>query len=391
MIAHNLFLVVFVLDLTIIPFLAFLDLGIAANISSNYMARYSYLLAFSVASIHVILLKRKMVFNSFVIVFFLVFVIGALKGVLQGNMNSAFLSHVYYVMMPVIMLSYGWLFMGVYQRSDKLRNNFSKVMYISYYFGVVIILAFILAYQWGLAKYDAIGLWNLIFSGPYLLYQQHGTIYFGLSLLLTLLSGKRGAMVVFSLYLVIYFFIIKKTKISNISILLAGIIFLVSFFVIQEMAAFDRVYRSIVAFQEGDYDMVFAMRWSESISAIAYLNDRFDHWLIGAGFGAQFLPWPDLPDYEKYLSHYTHFSIISYILFGGVIFAFYIYLVLIGQGISLVRKIRLGLVNKEYYHFLYWLLGILVGSLSGADLMNNPYLWFIIGCCFHLNRRYSSL
>lgn len=72
--------------------------------------------------------------------------------------------------------------------------------------------------------------------------------------------------------------------------------------------------------------MLFAMRWSESISAITFLNDRFDHWLIGAGFGAQFLPWPDLSDYERHLLHYTHFSIISYILFDGVIFAFYIYI-----------------------------------------------------------------
>ena len=361
------------------------------DVRSNYLSRFSYLAAFLLALTCLIMNKKKLVSHPLVIAFILVLIFGSFKGLLEGNFNSKFLSHIYFVFMPVTMLSYGWHFFERYEQSYLLQKKFSNVMYISFYAGLSAVILFQIAYQSGFAKYDAIGMWNFVLSGPFLLNQQYGITYFGISLLGSVLSAKRGFIVISLLFLILLLFFKKrKSKWRTISMLLicgvtAGILFEDQF-----GGVWGRVDRTVVALQQGDFDMAFAMRWTESISALEHLISRLDHLLIGAGFGAQFLPWPNVPGYEDYYSHYTHFSVVSYAWLGGVLFSICLYFSLIALLISLARIIRLGLIESKYNHFFYWLCGILVGSISGAELMTNPYLWFIIGLCLQLNRCYSS-
>ena len=126
----------------------------------------------------------------------------------------------------------------------------------------------------------------------------------------------------------------------------------------------------------GDLETASAGRLSEAQAALVHLTTRFDHLLIGAGFGARYQPWEASPDY---LVHYVHFTPLSYVWLGGIALPLAVYGFLVALGTTLVLRARKGDFELKYLFLIYWLWGSVVVSAMGAVLMNNAWLWLIIG------------
>ena len=128
---HKIFLILWSIDLVLIPILALLALGSSHGLEGNYLARFSFIATFILTTLYVIFSKRGgLIRNRLIFAFGIVLVVGIAKGLLEGNLNSSFLSHIFYVLMPIIMLSYGWHFFEgssqcskIWQRSSLRRTR----------------------------------------------------------------------------------------------------------------------------------------------------------------------------------------------------------------------------------------------------------------------------
>lgn len=383
---HRLFLFVWLLDLALLPVLAVLQLGFSFSIVSNYYARFSYIAVLALAVFYHLLSMRRPVLPPVSVVFLGIIAVGATKGVLEGQLNREFLAHIFYCTMPIIMTSYGWQFMTAYQASRQLRRLVRLLMYCAFYLGVVVTAAFLLGAQLGLASYDALGIWNFFFSGPYLAYQPNGAAFLAASILGAALGAKRSTLVVFVVYALLYFLLMRKRS-RRVILLIAPVALAAAVLFVGDSMSIgeSRFARSIEDLSAGDIDAASANRWAESASAIRYLSERKSRILFGAGFGGTFQPWPDKPDYAHYFQHYTHFGVISYFWLGGIFAPLAVYAVLGTTALRMLSRARRRIILRQEYFFALWLCGILTVSLFGAVLMNNSYLWFVIGCCLRLN------
>lgn len=386
MILHKLFLALWLADMVVIPVLAVLQLGFSFPIVSNYYARYSYIAALGCAAGYHVLGRRRLVLPVISLVFLAIAAVGGTRGIVLGQFNREFVAHIFYCAMPIIMVSYGWHFMAAYAGSARLRRLMKRVMFLTFYAGVAVTAAFVLGTRLGLANYDALGLWNFFFAGPFLAFQQYGTTYFASSILGAVLTAKRSTLVVFVVYAGLYFLLLRKQA-RRITIMIAPVAILagVLFLGDQLSLANSRFSRSLESLSAGDLDAASANRWAESAAALKKLSESPYGLYLGAGFGGRFQPWPDKPDYETYYSHYTHFGAVSYVWIGGLFAPIAVYGVLTTALVRLLWKARTRVIRRQDYAFPIWMSGILTVSLMGAVLMNNSYLWFVIGCCLRLH------
>ncbi|KAB7628244.1 hypothetical protein [Alkalilimnicola sp. S0819] len=384
---HKIFLLLWALELTALPILALLDFGFGAGLDSNYFPRFGYLAAFLVAAYHVLSKSRGIPAHPLFLVFFIIFIVGAAKGLGQGTFNSAFISHCYYVVMPFVLCWYGWHFVADLQANAALKRRLDVLMRGAFYVGLVVVLLFNVLLIAGVASYDAIGLWNFFFSGPYLLQKALGGAYFITSFLMSALAGKRSVLAAMAIYLPLLFLMVRGGTRARLLVLAPAALVLL-WFGAQDMlqGGLIRIERSIAALQAGNWDAASGMRWSEAVAALSHIATRADHWLLGTGFGAQYLPYPDLAGYEHFFRHYTHFGVISYIWIGGILAPIAVYSILLYNATLLVWRSRPGGLLREQRYFAYWLCGIIALSMFGAVLMTNSFLWFLIGCCLRLNR-----
>ncbi len=347
-------------ELLVLPFLAVADLGLSAPINSNFYARFLYLLVFGFSFLFLIT-SMKFYLNPISLTFIFFFVLSLCVFIFrQGNINSAFVSHVFYFLMPVVCINYGYFL------NDSFFVSFIKKRFIFLYSGFFFTILFILFQILGLANYNAIGLWNFTYALPALMVLNPNYKY--LIILGSLLTGKRGSLL--ANVATISFFDFKFFR--NISILGTFLLFSLIYYVNIDFALVGRILTSFNYLAEGSFDLLLSGRLSESVSAINYLLSK-DLLFTGAGLGATFLPWPDKEGYEFYLSHYTHLSFVSYIWMGGIFLSVFVYSILI----YLLINFRVKDTQDRIIQIL--VLSFLIISLFGAVLMNNPFLWIFIG------------
>lgn len=386
MLIHRVFLLLWAAELSLFPWLTVLDLGFGYNFGSNYYLRFSYLAAFFLGSIYHLMRTRAPLITPLSALFLVVAILGALKGIVEHGVSGPFASQVFYCVMPVVMISYGCYFFKAMSRSRFLRRRLLHVMYISFYMGVAAVAVFGLCYVSGRASYNAVGIWNFIFAGPFLLFQSHGMSYFMIATMATLVAGKRGVVLVFVTYIALLFLLLKlKSKVGFVVAMIAVVGIAVAVLG-ERYNVFGRIEQTASLVADEELDAASAGRWQEARSALEYLGRRWDHYWIGAGFGATFEPWPDKPNYFDYRSHYVHTGPISYIWLGGLPFSLAAYFILICLGFRLLTRAVCKNLSADGLPFLFWLWGIIVISMFGAVLMNNSWLWFIVGLCLALEK-----
>lgn len=382
---HSTTLRIFEFELYLYPILFLLHYGIGMDIGSSYWLRFIYIGYFIIGFSYIV--KNKIiVINPLTLTFFIIIIVGGIKGLALGNFNSNLLAHVFYLLMPIVMISYGWHFSEWLLLNKHNMMRLRRIMVRSLIVGILSIIIFRVLYQIGLSSYDAIDIWNIVLSTTYLATNgaTSGLSYLLSGVALTFIAGKRGLIIALAIVMSTYLFMMKSNSKFLISIFIILVV-VAAAYTTQESSGFIRMERTISALQEGDFDTASARRWSEAASALQYVDNSFLGWFIGSGFGSSYNPWPDLIDSENYQVHYAHFSFVSYIFVGGVFLPLVVYGSLFLLIFSVGGKINAGMINKEHAFFFHWLLLYTCISLFGAILMNNSFIWLVVGSCYKLS------
>jgi hypothetical protein len=194
----------------------------------------------------------------------------------------------------------------------------------------------------------------------------------------TWLMAKRATIVVFVAYGLVYVYLARRRFRQ---IVLVGLVVLpvVAFQTRAALPSEGRTVRALEYLVSGDLDAASGNRWSEAVSAMAELSNSWVSMLAGSGFGASFLPWPDLADYATYRSHYVHFTPLSYAWIGGLLMPFLVYGELFVLAFSLVVLARRRRLAPEDCGLALLIPGLIIGSAFGASLLNNAFSWVVIG------------
>lgn len=394
---HFAVIALWMLELVLFPFWAMLDLGFGVVHLSNYVLRFSYLALFGLAAVYHLVNWRLPFFPALSLCFAAVLIVGGGKGLIEGNFTRAFLSHIFYVTMPIVMLSYGYYFSRDYLASAALQRLLRIAMVAALVASAGAVGLFIYGYQSGHAVYNAIGLWNGFFAGPFLLNMPMGALSLTVAVAVVVLAAKRGVMVGFAAFFIVGF-LLRNRRLLWLAMIPAAIA-LLNYSSIVDFAgraidpawspipvqgphgAPERLSGTIDSIVSGDLEGASSGRLSEMTAAASILLSRFDHMLLGAGFGAQFVPWPASPDY---LSHYSHFTPLAYVWIGGIFMPAVVYGSILLVGGLLCLRARKGGVPVSEYFVIYWLFGIVALSMLGAVLMNNSWLWLIFGWAYGL-------
>lgn len=400
---HKSVLLLWMIELGLFPFIAAAELGFSMPFSSNYLLRFSYIALFGLAVFYHLVSFRKPYIPLLSVAFGLVLLLGGAKGLLERNFSQIFLSHGFYVTMPVVMLSYGYFLFSDYRDNPELRRLLRTVMYVSLASGFLAMSLFVYAHKSGYASYNAIGLWNGFFSGPFLINLPHGAPFLFIAIITVTLSAKRGILAGFAVNIAIgiimrdrrwlwiamiplIYLLVEQARVLHwLSQFYVGTPQLVDSITITPT---DRLESTVEDVVSGNINAASSGRVEEALSAIRYLTSRFDHLIVGAGFGAQFVPWAASPNY---LSHYTHISPLSYIWLGGIPLTLAVYLSLGLVALGLLIDVLRRELDDSYRFLVYWMWSILVLSMFGAVLMNNAWLWLIFGLGFAARARPSII
>jgi hypothetical protein len=315
---------------------------------------------------------------------FIVFgIIGFLKGVLLQQYSAAFFSHIFYIVMPLLMIPYGYAFFRDISTDNSLMAYLFKVIKINFYYGLLVIITFYLLNYFNFAVYDAIDIWNILIAIPLFIFISPSALNLFLALIMIILAGKRVILVVGVLMIIGGFMYQRKNLFLWLSIAILTTLASIYFIVATNIELPEhRFFRTIFFILDGNYNDAFAGRFNEALNAIKSLAADSSGFIIGAGMGGEYYPWPDVPGAENYKSHYAHFSFISYMWVGGIFFAILIYCQLIRLIFSLY-SLRFNFKNPLVGVLTIWLLMAIISSLSGAVLMNNSFLWLIIGGSYY--------
>ena len=128
--------------------------------------------------------------------------------------------------------------------------------------------------------------------------------------------------------------------------------------------------------------MATSSRLTESSAAISILINNPLRLIAGAGIGAFFYPWSSTIGYYDYISYYAHIAPISFLWIGGIILVLNVYIFFFSL---FFKSLALSLSEPQSKSLLFipfWILAIMLNSLSGADLLNSPVHWAFVGFAF---------
>ena len=403
---HKLTLNLLFIQLIIVPSINFIIGTFAQDHKVIDQFSFFYRITFIALFLNALLFTiktRKLNKNFLSFIFLITIFTGLIKGSSEGtifNLSSSGLpiafSNIFALLMPTIMISYGYKFFESYLINKDLSNKFNNLMKYSFFTGASISILFFIFDSLDLYIKSSIGLWNFIYSGPYLFSNlSSGNIYLNLSLIFVFLTKKRAVTVAMSIvFLWLISVLSKKEKLKLFFITLfstGGFIYFVSKFFSGISLRFEQTIEFI---RRGDLDAASSGRFEEAISALNYLSERLDHIIFGAGFGAVYSPFLDFfeinrnYDYEyfTFLRHYSHFSPVSYMWIGGILLSLSVYFFLIFLFLSLSIKVYKSEIPFKLIFIPAYILSFIFLSLFGSGLFNNSFIWLFIGAGLRLNR-----
>jgi hypothetical protein len=195
-------------------------------------------------------------------------------------------------------------------------------------------------------------------------------------------TGKRS--VLLAITITIFIFILKKISFFwRIVLALLSCLILYAYYLLGTLSngklfnsSMDRYFAYFNYISETkniakSIDLATSGRLYDAIAALDRLGSSVLNWLIGLGFGAEFsviYSWTTVP----YVTHYSHFTPISYLFLGGLVLLITIYSRLLKELFSAVVNINDPLAMMVVYYFIM--------GFSGAIFFTDVFLWIFIGC-----------
>lgn len=314
--------------------------------------------------------KNKIYLNALSYLFLVVFLLSILLSIAYKNsFSSAYLSHIYAFIMPVLSISFGYNFYNSYKSSSELSFLFSKSIYLAFYGSIILTLFYIYFYyvtqQW--SYYGFATALPLVFG--YIFINSPRLAHFGF--FLNILTGKRSSI------LVTLFFYLKKIKFVTILrkpiwsfVIIISLVFI--FKILNDLEIFRR-FALILEFDKDDSMAIFLAtggRLTEIISLYNYMILDPIKFVVGSGLGAKYLFVDPRQMYPDALMHYTHFSPTFYIFLIGVPSTLVMYF-LIFKNLKFINKTE---------PITYIFLSFLINSFFGSIMFVDPRFWFFFGC-----------
>ena len=221
---HKLSINLFLFEIGFLP-ISYLWGGLISHeafYKAAFLHRFGYLALFLNALLY-IWRTKKINKNVISFVFFICIFTGLIKGSLEGtifNLTKSGLpiafSNIFALLMPIIMISYGYKFFESYLLNKDLRIMFKRIMKYSFFLGVFVMILFNIFHALDLYINPSLGIWNFIYSGPFLFTNSSsGNIYLILSFLFSIISRKRSTL--FTMFFVLCWLISivsKKEKVK---------------------------------------------------------------------------------------------------------------------------------------------------------------------------------
>lgn len=363
-------------ELFFMPLAMLFDLGFSSINDSAYLARFSYIACFIFSFFHFFLYFSKSRLFFIQIVFLLIGLVGAVNGLLSNGFNSYFFSHMFYYLMPSLALYFGFHLGHYLDKNPRDLIRFKKIIVLAFWFGLAVVVMFKVASYLGFARYNAIGIWAVVFGGPLIYSNSPWGIFW--VVLVCVLAAKSTVLVsvisVWLLYALSRSFALRTYIFLSVVLL----IFIVCLLYLSQIDIFaslpeHRFIKALEAMVRGDFNLASSGRWEESSSMLKSLGDS---WLFGRGFGAYFIPWDASPDYN---SHYVHFGNLTWLYTTGILGYFLIFGAILFCLLKFIARIFLNPREDLRTYVLLVCCSIIVLSLFGAILMNNFFCWAFLG------------
>jgi len=315
--------------------------------------QYINLILVLIVSLFMLDKKMKITFMSGVFVFFAL--VGMVVFFVNENPGAKVFSHVYFYVMPAIMITYGvWL---ARRYMFCLERYVIQVANIFFPFAVSMSVAYLVAHHTG--YWDYFG-----FSGgillSYVLGDKNKTKLIS-GLLLDMASGKRTV-------LLLWISVLIKSNFKHFSVLLLFVVFLI--YVLPEAFIPGR-YLSVLNVDLIDDGSLYLATGGRSAEWFALFQSMtFWDYIIGKGFGFQYVSYDALNNENYDVRHYSHMMPLSYLAITGIFSLFFIY----GGFVYYFVKSW-----KQKNVFSYFFILVFVSSFAGASLFVEPFIWVMFG------------
>lgn len=305
---------------------------------------------------------------------FLLFLIPSIViGLYENGLNQSMLSHLYIAIMPFFAMPLG------YDLARKYGNNLSirmgKAVMSSFVFLFVVILFYFFLYNIGIVK-------RLGFSAPIVMISPFFIIYkrytlFIVSIILTILTGKRIAILLIFLQVFICFApVLRSPTIKQVFSFFSFFVVLIAIIIgINAFSPdiFDR-FGSIERINFSNADSIGVAtsgRSNEILSLIDHLNRDKEKWILGGGIG-EIYDYVNPLNNTTELRHLSHLSFLAYTLIFGFLFSFLLYIDLF---IIFIKNLFALGDNFIFVIFCMYLLS----SFFGAAMCVDPFFWIFLG------------
>lgn len=376
--------------LALLGIYAAIDIGITNSGNSPFYVRFVSLAGFSIALFALVSSRRVPHLNALSIVFICAFLVGLTFGPIEHGLSRVTFAHSYYVVMPVVMMAFGHSFFQTLLRHDDLLRQMMRGAWVLLALSAAAVGIFATGHFLGLHRYPAVGLSGLLHGGSLVAFQPGGGWLYSLAVLLSFAGRKRVgiAIILVAGLAVLAIKFRKRLLVAPLALVPFGILFW-SAAMLVDFGGLRRWEFTVTQFLAGDLDAATAGRVSETISAMDYILSEPIRLLIGAGFGATFIPW-ESDDLIAHVQHYTHFSPAAYVFVGGIFLALFVYGWLCYLCFKMLSLSLQGRIDPRFLGFTPLLCGVVISSLSGPVVLNDSILWFVVGCSHAICRHFGK-
>lgn len=331
------------------------------------------------------LVNQRVKWNGYSLTFTLIGLYGLLVACLQGNNPQNVLAGYARYMTGIILFIY---YYTLGQQFD--RDRFMRVLTYTMLSCYAMVLAFIYAMPMLLGFRIYLGLACQVLIAVFFYNYQKRRIFLALlSLVLILLSGKRGVFVAlfFGLTFSVVFLIlqrnIKTTLKTSFVIILASI----SILVVLPMTN-DQLLNKYVFNDNDTMDAYSAGRWNEITSAYENFSNNFETMLIGNGFGFTYTyihSMAKMADTEDYKN--VHFSYLNPVIIFGfpMSLLYFSCLFLLFFRLARIRGVALNEIKWSSMTYLIY-------ACFVFNLFNEPIFWMMNGFLFsYINKSKNTM
>lgn len=333
-----------------------------------------------------ILKNRSVVKDNFIILLgiYALWLIGF--GLALNPIGKATIAHLQPIFLPILAINFGYLIAKYHPQVlyDIYSGSFNLGLILS---GIIIFYFFL--YQLGLISY--FGASSLIFIPIFWAFLERKWAAFLFFIFILLLTGKRSSTLAVAAVLICS--LLSNLNIKQIFIVLGltSIIPIIFGSTSDLMPNLFQRYDPLIealnwnqirldGFSSIDLqllDLATSGRINDFVGAANALNENTIFWIFGKGIGGTFEV--AIANADPWVTHYSHFTPMSYMFLGGSLMLFIVY----GKLLSLLL-FSLRTINSFYSMlFLYWFIMSLIG---GAIYFTDPFIWLFVGVLIYKKR-----